>query len=211
VTGDKGEPMSHDRHSTSARRWRTIFFTLLMLGLLVAYTLPANSVWATPNKSPLRQTVPTLTPSPVLSWIWIGHTLGNPKDYAPSGVPDFDQKQWDWSALGQLEVWTHCGPAVVADALGWLDSRYELGSDTSPAIQDGHDLVVSLDRWDDHDAQNATPLVNELAYRPDTNGVRTGSDHLGTDVVLMEPAWEAYLADRGGGGSWCHGGCFSKL
>ena len=41
------------------------------------------------------------------------------------------------------------------------------------------------------------PLVNELAYRLDTNGVRTGSDHLGTDVSLVQAALEAYLAGQG--------------
>ena len=189
--------MRHSTHSIAARRWRTVFFALLVFGLVATYMLPTDSVWATPNQSPLRQTVPTLTPTPVPSWIWIGHAGGEPADYAPSGVPDFDQKQRDWSAPGQTELWTHCGPAAVADALWWLDSRYEPGSTEPPAVADGHDLVISLDGWDDHDAQNTVPLVNELAHRLDTNGVRTGGDHLGTDVSLMVPALEAYLADQG--------------
>jgi len=174
-----------------------VFFALLVFGLLATYMLPTDSVWATPNQSPLRQTVPTLTPTPVPSWIWIGQAGGEPVDYAPSGVPDFDQKQGDWSAPGQPELWTHCGPAAVADALWWLDSSYEPGSTAPPTVQDGHGLVISLDGWDDHDAQNTVPLVNELAHRLDTNGVRTGGDHLGTDVSLMAPSLEAYLADQG--------------
>ena len=189
--------MRHSIHSIVVRGWRAVFFALLVFGLLATYMLPAASVWATPNQSPLRQTVPTLTPTPVPSWIWIGRAEGEPADYAPSGVPDFDQKQGDWNAPGQPELWTHCGPVAIADALWWLDSRYEPDSTEPPAVEDGHGLVISLDGWDDHDAQNTVPLVNELAYRLDTNGARTGGDHLGTDVSLLAPALEAYLADQG--------------
>jgi len=43
-------------------------------------------------------------------------------DYAPNGVPDFDQKQdaWTWPFTGQ---WTWCGPTAVANCLWWFDAN----------------------------------------------------------------------------------------
>jgi len=182
---------------TSIHWWRVTFLALLMLGLAVLWVLPAGSVvWATPKQSPLRQTIPTVTPTPFPDWIWVAQAGGNPVDYAPSGMPDFDQKQSDWHDPAWPVAWTHCGPLAVADVLWWLDSASEPGSTAPPEVSDGHSLLTSFGTWDDHDIQNVIPLVNELASCLDTNGVRTGSEHLGTDVSDLASALRTYLADK---------------
>jgi hypothetical protein len=83
--------------SRSACWQRASFALLLASGLVVLFVLPVGSVvWATPQQSALRQTIPTLTPTPIPSWVWVGRPGGNPVDYSPSGMPDFDQKQMNW-------------------------------------------------------------------------------------------------------------------
>ena len=178
--------------------WRASLMALLMLGLVVLYVFPVGSVvWATPQQSPLRQTIPTLTPTPIPSWIWISRPGGNPLDCAPSGMPDFDQKQESWHDPASSATWTHCGPLAVADVIWWLDSRFEPGSTPPPGVSDGYPLLPSFGTWDDHDAQNVVPLVNEFANRLDTNGMRTGAQHLGTDVSTLASALQTYVAEKG--------------
>jgi hypothetical protein len=122
-------------------------------------------------------------------------------DYAPSGMPDFDQKQ-DWW-FHPMIGWSHCGPVAVANSLWWLDSEYEtiyFGSPIPPpTISDHFGLVTSYNPgvWDDHDPQNMEGLVNNLAFLMDTNGMRTGLGHTGTYVVDTETGLSQYLQQQG--------------
>jgi hypothetical protein len=185
--------MSHWTKATSARWQRASFLALLVSGLAVLYTLPVGSVvWATPQQSPLRQTIPTLTPTPIPSWIWVGGPGVNVVDYGPSGMPDFDQKQEDWHDSASPEAWTYCGPVAIADVLWWLDSWFEPGIAAPPEVSDGHDLITSFGSWDDHDAQNVLPLVNDLATRLGTNGAIAG-----TEISALVPALQTYVMDKG--------------
>ena len=110
-------------------------------------------------------------------------------DYAPSGVPDFDQRQDEWgigSAPGELDwQWTHCGPVAAADSLWWFDSKFEpqpVGPSGGPPpmipYNDDYSLVSTYatadPRWDDHAPQNVAPFVDDLAWYMDTDGTRTG-------------------------------------
>ena len=186
--------MNRSSRRTPIRWQRTSFLSLLLLVLAGLYLLPGDSVvWATPHQSRLRQTIPTLTPTPIPSWIWIGRAGGNPLDYAPSGMPDFDQKQVDWYDGVAPDLWTHCGPVAVAEVLWWLDSWSEPGETAPPEVSDGHDLIASSGIWDDHDAQNVVPVVSDLAIRLDA---RTSGERPGTDVTSMVPALQVYLVDK---------------
>jgi len=100
------------------------------------------------------------------------------EDYSPKGMPDFDQNQNQWDAF--------CVPTAIANALWWLDSKYETAFASSlqppPTISDNFPLVTSYNSvWDDHDPRNVQPLIEQLAYLLDTNGLRTGIYHWGTD------------------------------
>ncbi len=166
------------RHKSAWQR--AGFLGLLVLSVAVWYLLPAGPVaWATPPQSRLRQTVPTLAPP---RWSWVGGSGPYPVDYAPSGMPDFDQQQSDWHDGASPETWTHSGPVAAADVIWWFDSL----------AQGKHDLLPSFGGWDDHDAQNVIPLVSGLAARLGTNSVISG-----TDVFAFAPAFEEYITGRG--------------
>ncbi|MEM3576966.1 MAG: CARDB domain-containing protein [Candidatus Bathyarchaeia archaeon] len=119
-------------------------------------------------------------------------------DYAPSGMPDFDQRQlgtypwWD-----SAQRWSHCGPVAVANSLWWLDSEFEPNTVPPPTIIDNYPLVQAYGPWDDHDPQNVQPLVEHLAYLMDTNGLRTGIVKLGTNVFDMQAGLTHYLSWTG--------------
>jgi len=126
-------------------------------------------------------------------------------DYAPSGMPDFDQRQWGtyiWQDL--MGLWSHCGPTAVANSLWWLDSKFEPNRVPPPAISDGFPLVQSYSPgvWDDHDPQNVPPLVEHLAYLMDCDGLRTGllkpgPYPFGTNVFDMQAGITHYLSWSG--------------
>ena len=123
------------------------------------------------------------------------------EDYAPSGLPDFDQKQDGWSGMGTTgPVSTHCGPVALANSLWWFDSREET-ADHGPAthISDTYRLITSSQAggWDDHDPKNVVPLVDSLAWYVDTNGLRTGDLHNGTVITDLHAGLRTYLHDRG--------------
>ncbi len=105
-------------------------------------------------------------------------------DYAPSGMPDFDQKQDKWGpAVG---IYTWCGPVAVANSIWWFDSKY-----------DPSNLVPNFGTWDDHDPRNVDPLVQYLAFLMDTDGIRTGLPHTGTGFIDMETGISQYLQAMG--------------
>jgi hypothetical protein len=121
-------------------------------------------------------------------------------DYAQSGMPDFDQRQWGtypWQDSGGR--WSHCGPVAVANSLWWLDSEFETNTIPPPTVIDNYPLVQAYGGapWDDHDPQNVPPLVEHLAYLMDTDGLRTGILKLGTDVYDMEAGITQYLSWSG--------------
>ncbi|MCC6962076.1 MAG: dockerin type I repeat-containing protein [candidate division Zixibacteria bacterium] len=93
-------------------------------------------------------------------------------DYAPVGMPDFDQKQNGWmDPVGQR--WSHCGPVALANCLWWFDSKFETGTVPPPTYSDHYPLVTSyasmLPLWDDHAPQNVIPFVDSLALYCGTN------------------------------------------
>ena len=122
---------------------------------------------------------------------------GDWRDYAPSGMPDFDQKQDNWrNAAGR---WNFCGPVALANSLWWFDSKFEPNPIPPPVINDGYPLVQSyatgLVPWDDHDPRNVLPLVNDLA-------ALAGTGPNGTTPPQMFTAIQNYLAARGLAGQY---------
>lgn len=92
-------------------------------------------------------------------------------DYAPAGMPDFDQKQDAWQNF--LQRWSHCGPVALANCLWWFDSKFETTLIPPPAVNDHYPLVQSYATmppfWDDHDPLNAMPFIDSLARYCGTN------------------------------------------
>jgi len=120
-------------------------------------------------------------------------------DYAPSGMPDFDQKQDMWGP--GVGIYTWCGPVAVANSLWWFDSEYEYYNNPSspppPAISDSFPMVTAYGPWDDHDVKNVDPLVHNLAWLMDTDGQRTGLWHIGTGFIDMQVGISQYLQQQG--------------
>jgi hypothetical protein len=147
-----------------------------------------------PGPAPPAWSVTAEEYTPPDPWYW----KPEQRDYAPSGVPDFDQRQggtYLWQDMAQQ--WSHCGPVAVANSLWWLDSEFEPNPMPQPIINDGFPLVQTYGQWDDHAAQNVAPLVEHLAYLMDTDGRRTGIAHSGTDVHDMEAGLAHYLSWTG--------------
>ncbi len=93
-------------------------------------------------------------------------------DYAPFGMPDFDQKQNGWFIPAvPTPKWTHCGPVALADCLWWFDSKFETNTTPPPAVIDNYPLVINFTGTlvDDHDATNVIPFVDTLAKYALTN------------------------------------------
>jgi hypothetical protein len=158
----------------------------------VLYLFPMHpGVWATPLHSPLRQTIPTATFTPVPTWSCVV-AEERAVDYALSGMPDFDQRQGGWQDPSGSLLWTHCGPVALADVLWGLDSLAEPGAVPPPAVSDGSRLVSSFGVWDDHDEQNVVPLVEAWAARLGTN-----SSIAGTALSAFEPALRGFLLAEG--------------
>ena len=177
--------------------WRAGTVLIVALILVAAWAARGNPAWATPSQSPLRQSIPTRVPTPIPSWIWSSTAVGNPTDYAPSGMPDLDQQQNDWCAVDDPSKWTHGGPVAVADVVWWLDSSLETSTIPPPAVTNTSFLLSPYGNWDDHDARNVVPLVNDLAARLDTNGAQSGQPHLGTHISAVVPALQDYLMQQG--------------
>ena len=119
-------------------------------------------------------------------------------DYAPHGIPDFDQRQDNWTnPYPPVGTWSWCGPTALANSFWWLDSRYEPGNTPPPEISDGFPLVTAYGEWDDHDPNNAPKLIEELAWYVDCDGLRTGDQHCGTFVWDMQAGIEMYVEDKG--------------
>ena len=101
------------------------------------------------------------------------------EDYAPSGMPDFDQKQDNWKHGGGL--WNWCGPVALANCIWWFDSKYETSPvDPRPFYpsgtpNDNYPLLSSYGAWDDHDSANVVPFIQALKPYCFTNVFEPGT------------------------------------
>ncbi len=119
----------------------------------------------------------------------------NYTDYAPSKMPDFDQRQDNWFKYmdpSGLPLWSYCGPVAVANSLWWMDSKFEPGNIPPPIISDGFPLVQSYGPWDDHNPKNVGPFIQHLATL-----MKTDVGKNGTNVLEMEAGIRAYLEEKG--------------
>jgi hypothetical protein len=139
--------------------------------------------------------------SPIPISEWPGYIKPAYPDYAPSGMPDFNEKQDTWGP--QVDAYTWCVPVAVADSLWWLDSKYESIFNPAPVapptISDHFNLVTSYNssQWDDHSPSNVDPLVRNLALLMNTDGQTSGGDHTGTRWTDIQTGIQKYLKQQG--------------
>ena len=127
------------------------------------------------------------------------------RDYAPNGVPDFDQQQALWSHP-QTGQWTYDAAVAVANSFWWYDARFETSAYSPPYVADSYPLVEAYGPWDDHDPRNVDhpdgmeseyQLVEDLAYRMDIDGQRSGGRWIGATFSDTVDAIDSYLTDKG--------------
>lgn len=129
---------------------------------------------------------------------------GGWQDYAPSGLPDFDQKQ-DLFTCPHLAAapWSYCGPTAVANSLWWFDSKFEDPlSLPPPVISDSYSLVGAYGAWDDHDPANVVPLIGALGAAMDTDGQTSARPFCGTYINDMALGVSNWLSGAGLGGDY---------
>jgi hypothetical protein len=132
------------------------------------------------------------------------------EDFAPNGMPDFDQKQDLWLiGVPPTFQWTHCGPVALANCFWWFDSKFETNpadprpfwpGPGNPPLNDNYGLVYSFDptgAWDDHDTNNVMPFVDSLAIYCQTNIVGSG-----TNVFNLAAGAQNWLNNQGLGSSY---------
>jgi uncharacterized repeat protein (TIGR01451 family) len=120
-------------------------------------------------------------------------------NYAPAGMPDFDQEQDNWINLTTGQ-WSFCGPVAAANCFWWLDSRYADpdgtpgdGADIFPLIRDyGAFPPVPGPSTDDHSFNNVNELVDRLA-----SCMKTDAGHSGTSVFDLEKGIDDWLSATG--------------
>ncbi len=118
-------------------------------------------------------------------------------DYVPVGLPDFDQKQVNWTTpIAPLGRWSHCGPVALANCLWWFDSKFDTSTVPPPTLADNYPLVTTYATmpplWDDHDPLNVIPLVDSLAGYCLTNMMGAG-----TNVHNLEIGARNWIAKAG--------------
>jgi len=136
--------------------------------------------------------LPVSASAPPDSVVWIQKP--NATDYAPNGVPDFDQKQNGWKNPWPPYVgnWSWCGPVAVANSLWWWDSYIDGGKHNFTTIEDHFPLVQNYGPWDDHDPRNVAPLIQHLARL-----MKTDNKTCGTYVDDMQRGISLYLEEKG--------------
>ena len=146
-------------------------------------------------------------------------------NYAPQGLPDFDQKQDNWRAGGKWlligGLWSFCAPTSLAEIFWWFDSKYEDplgypgdGNDTYPLVTtyttigtptpgpnpDDHNFNNVNDlatRW--KHGRGAKELIEQLAWYCNTNFCRYPfiRGHAGTHAAFLEKGAKQWIADAG--------------
>jgi hypothetical protein len=123
------------------------------------------------------------------------HLKGEYPDYAPDGMPDFDQNQHHWQAL--------CGPTAVANCLWWFDSKYQWltagGNPPPPFVQDDFDLVTSsIPGHDDHSYETDPVGWDNVQYLiEDLVGYMCTDPVTGTTLEALQNGIDGWLVDRG--------------
>lgn len=153
------------------------------------------------------------------------HFLPPLQNYAPAGLPDFDQRQDAWKAGGIWKLhstWSFCGPTCLADALWWFDSRHEDSLGFPGDGVDAYSLVPNFNAPgtpnpgpypDDHTKNNvndpltswnngigATELIETLARYCNTNFCSSPLLRLvwmGTTPWQLQRGAAHWLADSG--------------
>ncbi len=105
-------------------------------------------------------------------------------NYAPSGLPDFDQKQ-DENWQGRLG-WSFCGPTALANVLWWFDSKH---SDPNGKPGDGIDTYPLVRNYVSTDKQEPGPSLDDHNYNNINDQQTPWNGVLGEKELIERLAW----------------------
>jgi hypothetical protein len=153
------------------------------------------------------------------------HYLPAFPDYAPQGLPDFDQRQDNWRCNEGIwrfvgGVWCFCGPTSLSDIFWWFDSKHETGTGHPGDGNDSYPLVRNFKApgspnpgpfTDDHNFNNVNDiltswnqgrggkeLVERLAWDCNTNLCRTLIPGVaGTSAANLEKGANRWIQQAG--------------
>jgi hypothetical protein len=101
-------------------------------------------------------------------------------NYAPSGIPDFDQRQ-DETWKNNFR-WSFCGPAALADIFWWLDSK---NSDPKGNIGDGIDNYSLVQNYNPPGSPEPGPFLDDHNYN-NVNDIGTSWAEYSKNGELIE-------------------------
>ena len=115
-------------------------------------------------------------------------------NYAPKGLPDFDQcSQDDWKSRGF--IWSFCAPTSLADIFYWFDSKH---SDPNGFPGDGFDNYSLVKNLNSTDTPNPGPLQDDHNFN-NVNSNQTPSPYGQISGELIEQiAWYVNQNNRQG-------------
>ena len=108
-------------------------------------------------------TTKTSNPFQLSSEEW--YFLPSYSNYAPSGLPDFDQRQNSTWKRGF--IWSFCGPVALANIFWWFDSKHEDDQGVPGDGKNDYPLVKNYNTYstpcpgpayDDHNFNNVNDL-----------------------------------------------------
>ncbi len=146
-------------------------------------------------------------------------------NYAPQGLPDFDQKQDNWKAGGKWlligGLWSFCAPTSLAEIFWWFDSKHEDplgypgdGNDSYPLVSNYNTLGAPTPgpMPDDHNFNNVNDLetrwkhgrgekelIEKLAWYCNTNFCQFPiiRGYAGTHAKYLEKGAKQWIQDAG--------------
>jgi len=109
------------------------------------------------------------------------HYLPSFPNYAPCGLPDFDQRQQeDWK--NRRGHYTFCGPVALANILWWFDSKYA-NPDGTPG--DGNDTYFLVCDYHAPGTPNPGPYSDDHSFN-NVNDLQTPWDKFGKNDEIIE-------------------------
>jgi hypothetical protein len=147
-------------------------------------------------------------------------------NYAPQGLPDFDQKQDNWKARQGIwrligGLWAFCAPTSLAEIFWWFDSKHEDplgypgdGQDLYPLVRNYNTVSTPIPgpNSDDHNFNNvndleskwnhgrgAKELIETIAWYCNTNFCRYPyvRGSAGTFAKYLEEGAKQWIKDAG--------------
>lgn len=191
---------------------------------ITSFVIVVIFIGITSSTSFASSRIPTEKPSMKETQGW--YYLPAYPNYAPKGLPDFDQRQDNWRSDEGIwrfvgGVWCFCGPTALADIFWWFDSKHENplgypgdGNDTYPLVRDYHapGIPTPGPHTDDHNYNNVNDalttwnhgrggkeLIEKIAWYCNTNLCRflVIRGFAGTYARFLEQGAKKWINDTG--------------